>query len=81
MHSTSVSVIERKYFLDDLIEACNQAIQEFTGRDEGVRRRQIYEDIRFMKSDQGFSAPIENFRAGEKTVLTTSILITHGLMG
>ncbi|MEX2484171.1 MAG: WYL domain-containing protein [Brumimicrobium sp.] len=57
----------RKYFLDDLIEACNQAIQEFTGRAEGVKRRQIYDDIRFMKSDQGFSAPIESFREGKKT--------------
>lgn len=57
----------RKYYMEDLIEACNQAIYEFTGKDEGVKRRQIYDDIRFMKSEQGFDAPIESYRDGRKS--------------
>ncbi len=57
----------RKFFMEDLINTCNAAIQEFTGKDEGVRRRQIYDDIRFMKSEQGFDAPIESYRDGKKT--------------
>lgn len=56
----------RKYFMEDLIEACNEAINEFTGSSEGVKRRQIYDDIRFMKSEQGFDAPLESYRDGRK---------------
>lgn len=56
----------RKYFMEDLLEACNEAISEFTGSSEGVKRRQIYDDIRFMKSEQGYNAPIESYREGKK---------------
>src|SRR5690554_1486862 len=56
----------RKYYLEDLIEACNHAIYEFTGQADGVKRRQIYDDIRFMKSEQGYNAPIKSFRNGRK---------------
>ena len=39
----------RKFFMDDLVEACNYSIYEFSGQLEGVKKRQIYDDIRFMK--------------------------------
>lgn len=56
----------RRYFIDDLIEACNDAIYEFTGNDEGIKKRQIFDDIRFMESPQGWNIPLEHIRDGHK---------------
>jgi hypothetical protein len=42
----------RKYFIDDLMDACNKALYEYTGMSDGVKRRQIFEDIKFMESEQ-----------------------------
>ncbi len=56
----------RKFFIDDLIEACNEAIYEFSGIEDGVKRRQIYDDITFMESEQGWSVPLERIKDGRK---------------
>lgn len=56
----------RRYFIDDLIDACQQAIYNFTGKTEGVQRRQLYDDIAFMKSEDGYAAPIEKDKVGRK---------------
>lgn len=52
--------------MEDLIEACNNAIYEFTGSDRGIKRRQIFEDIKFMKSPDGWNVPLEHYRDGHK---------------
>ena len=56
----------RKYYLEDLIEACNNSIYEFTGSDIGIKKRQIFEDIKFMESPQGWNIPLEHYREGHK---------------
>lgn len=56
----------RKYFIDDLIYACNEAIYEFAGIEDGVKRRQVFDDITFMESDQGWSIPLERLKEGRK---------------
>jgi predicted DNA-binding transcriptional regulator YafY len=56
----------RRYFIEDLIEACKDAIYNFTGNPEGVQRRQIYDDIAFMQSEDGYAAPIEKSKDGRK---------------
>lgn len=56
----------RKYFIEDLIEACNEAIYDYTGSVEGVKRRQIFDDIKFMESDQGWSIPLERLKEGRR---------------
>ena len=56
----------RRYFIDDLIDACQQAIHNFTGNVEGVQKRQIYDDIAFMQSEDGYAAPIEKSKIGRK---------------
>ncbi len=49
----------RKWTLDDLIEACSDALYEFTGKDEYVSRRTIQLDLQKMRSDElGYNAPI-----------------------
>ncbi|ALI98560.1 helix-turn-helix transcriptional regulator [Rufibacter tibetensis] len=56
----------RRYFIQDLIKCCSEAIYDFSGNEEGVKRRQIFEDIKFMESDQGWSIPLERHNEGKK---------------
>ncbi len=49
----------RKWTLDDLIDACSEALYEYEGIDKGVSRRTIQMDIQMMRSDKlGYNAPI-----------------------
>ncbi|MFW5700137.1 MAG: helix-turn-helix transcriptional regulator [Cyclobacteriaceae bacterium] len=57
----------RRYFIEDLLEACNLALIDFGIDGEGVKRRQLYDDIRFMESEQGWSIPLLKKRDGKKT--------------
>jgi predicted DNA-binding transcriptional regulator YafY len=52
--------------MEDLVEACNLAIFEFSGITDGVKKRQIFEDIKFMESDQGFRIPLVRSREKHK---------------
>ncbi|MEA4967014.1 MAG: WYL domain-containing protein [Bacteroidaceae bacterium] len=56
----------RKFFIEDLIQTCNDAIYEFSGIMDGVKRRQIFDDIIFMESDQGWSIPLERIKEGRR---------------
>ncbi|MDP1814615.1 MAG: WYL domain-containing protein [Leadbetterella sp.] len=56
----------RKFFIDDLIDACNKAIYEFTGVENGVKRRQLFDDITFMESQEGWSISLERIKEGRK---------------
>lgn len=48
---------KQKYFIEDLIEACNEALNEFngmnknTGERSSVKRRQIFDNIKYMESE------------------------------
>ena len=55
-----------RFYIDDLIESCNDAIYKFTGITEGVKRRQIFLDITFMESPQGWDIPLERIKDGRK---------------
>lgn len=49
----------RKWSLDDLIDACSQALYEYQGIDTGVSRRTIQGDMEMMRSNKlGYEAPI-----------------------
>lgn len=52
--------------MDDLIEACNEALLDINPDSSGIKRRQIYEDIKFMQDSKGFDAPIESFKDGRR---------------
>jgi len=47
-----------RFYIDDLIDACDEALIYYNGTG-GVSRRQIFEDIKFMESDAGWSIPYE----------------------
>lgn len=49
----------RRWTLEDLIEACSEAIYDCEGRTDGVSRRTVQADIQLMRSDKlGYEAPI-----------------------
>ena len=49
----------RKWTLNNLIEACSDALYEYEGRDVNVSKRTIQLDIQLMRSDKlGYNAPI-----------------------
>lgn len=56
----------KRYFIDDLVNACQVAIENFKGNAEGVQKRQVYDDITFMISENGYNAPIEREKIGRK---------------
>lgn len=50
----------RNWTLEDLIEACSDALYEYEGKDANVSKRTIQLDIQLMRSDKlGYNAPIE----------------------
>ncbi len=49
----------KQYFLEDLLAACNEALYEYAGNTKGITRRQLFEDIKYMESDQGWAIPLE----------------------
>jgi len=49
----------RQWTLNDLIEACSDALYEYEGREFNVSRRTVQLDIQMMRSDKlGYNAPI-----------------------
>jgi len=49
----------KKYTLEDLVDACSEALYEYEGIDKGVSRRTVQMDIQAMRSDKlGYNAPI-----------------------
>lgn len=56
----------KKFFIDDLIAFCSKILSEHYAIETSVSRRQIFDDIDFMKSEAGFEAPIESYKEGRK---------------
>ena len=57
----------RLFFWEDLLKACNEALLAHHPDSNGIQRRQLFDDIRFMESEQGWSAPIARHKQGRKT--------------
>ena len=50
---------QRSWTLEDLIDACSEALYEYEGIDKGVSRRTVQMDLQLMRSDKlGYNAPI-----------------------
>lgn len=49
----------KEWTLDDLIDACSEALYEYEGKDVNVSKRTVQLDIQLMRSDKlGYNAPI-----------------------
>ena len=77
----------RKWTLNDLIDACSDALYEFEGIDKGVSRRTVQADIQVMRSDKlGYNAPIivlekKYYTYEEKDYSITNIPLTQQDLG
>lgn len=58
--------VGKKYFIEDLMDACSVAIYEYSGSDVDISRRQIFDDIKFMESTQGWSISIDRRKDGRR---------------
>ena len=56
-----------RYYWEDLRDACEKELYEVYMERRSVSRRQIYDDINYMESSEGYSAPIERIRDGKRT--------------
>lgn len=56
----------RKYFIEDLLKAVNKELVEFNGPESTIAKRQLYDDIEFMESEQGGSVPLKRYKDGRK---------------
>ena len=56
----------RRYFVDDLLAACNHALSEHNPDTGGIQRRQLFVDIKFMESKEGWSIPLLKIPDGKK---------------
>ena len=73
----------RKWTLEDLIDACSDALYEYEGKDTNVSKRTVQLDIQTMRSDKlGYNAPIEAYakkyyRYSEPNYSITDIPLTE----
>ncbi len=56
----------RRFYIEDLIKACNEALYEFAGIIDGVKRRQVFDDIVFMESPEGWEIPLKRYKDGRR---------------
>ena len=49
----------RRWTLEDLVDACSDALYEYEGIDKGISKRTAQMDIQMMRSEKlGYNAPI-----------------------
>jgi len=56
----------RRYFIDDLIAECESVLLEIDPESNGISRRQIFDDIAFMESKEGWRIELDKLRDGKK---------------
>lgn len=56
----------KKYFIDELIDACEKVLTEIDPESDGISRRQIFDDISFMESKEGWNIELDRLRDGKK---------------
>lgn len=56
----------KRYFIEDLINECEQVLVEIDPKSTGISRRQILMDIAFMESKEGWEVDLSRQRDGKK---------------
>ena len=73
----------RRWTIDDLVEACAEALYEFEGIRRGVSLRTVQSDLQLMRSDKlGYNAPIEvydlkYYRYSDRNYSIMNLPLTH----
>lgn len=60
------SNVGRNYYIQDLLDACNEALQDNSPGTSGIQKRQLFEDIKFMESSKGWSIDLRRCRDGKR---------------
>jgi predicted DNA-binding transcriptional regulator YafY len=58
----------RNYYFEDLLDSCNKALFEHDPDSEGIKRRQLFDDITFMESEAGYGVELDKIRDGKKFI-------------
>ncbi|HTJ14718.1 MAG TPA: WYL domain-containing protein [Dinghuibacter sp.] len=56
----------RVWYIEDLLRAVNEALGEASSGSSSIQRRQLYEDIRFMESAEGWNIILQKRRTGPR---------------
>lgn len=56
----------KRYYIEDLIDACSEAIYDYCGKEIGCSRRTILNDIDFMESSAGWNIDLMRIRDGKR---------------
>ena len=56
----------RRYFIEDLIAECDSILLYIDPDSNGISRRQIFEDIAFMESQEGWSIDLMRHKEGKR---------------
>ena len=56
----------KRYFIGNLIEECEKVLADIDPESKGISRRQIFDDIAFMESSEGWSIELERHKDGKK---------------
>jgi len=56
----------KRYDIGALVKACNDSLTDVDPNSSGVKKRQVYDDLKFMRDSRGYEAPIESEREGRK---------------
>ena len=65
-HALDRCFFGRRYYIEDLVKECCDAIFNFKGIKDGAHRRQVMKDIVFMESPEGWNAPIARHKDGRR---------------
>ena len=55
----------KRYYIEDLIDACSEAIYDYCGKEIGCSRRTILNDIAFMESSAGWNIDLRRIKYGK----------------
>jgi predicted DNA-binding transcriptional regulator YafY len=56
----------KRYFIEDLIAECDKKLREIDPDSKGISRRQIFDDINFMESSEGWEIELERHKENKR---------------
>ncbi len=56
----------KKYFWEDLLNACNESLYHHNGEHSSIKKRQLMKDIVFMESEAGWNIPLIKYRENRR---------------
>jgi predicted DNA-binding transcriptional regulator YafY len=56
----------KRYFIEDLISECDDVLLEIDPESNGISRRQIFDDVAFMESKEGWEIELDRLKDGKR---------------